>query len=683
MSTVTTPMVGGAEIHVNGSLLDPTLGQRVSEVRVQDNLMLPTAFLIRFSDAEMANVDTHPFAVGASVEILMAAPGSSTPTSLVKGQVASVEAEFDHGGVTIAARGYDQSYVLNRSSLSQTYQNMTADDIAQKIASRNGLTPGTIDSAGAASPHEFQHNETDWAFLWRLARRIDFEVGVSDKTLNFRRAAPGASPVELRYGETLQVFRPRVTGVQQVDTVSVRAWDPSSKQAIESSADAPSQLDTSIGISRSDVASGLGGGTVAIGDRPVMEQDEADALATSVAARLANGFAEAEGTCVGDPRVHAGAGIQVEGVGTRWGGTYTITSSTHLLRGQHGYHTQFVVSGRAPRHLIDLMTPAPAREWGSSLVVGTVTQNDDPDGLGRIRVKHPDLGDSIEGWWARMATLNAGGDRGVLMLPAGRRRGGGRVRARRCSAPVRPGLGLERHRHAGRRPDEDRRVVRPPQPGSDHRQGTGDDHADHQTGSLDRDRRQDHREGERRLPGRGAVRQHQGKRIGYGRGNGRPDAQGLHRQPPGTGHRERLRSPDLTRVTRHMTTDIIGTGIAFPLRLDRRGSVALTHGGEDIREAIELILGTAPGERPMRPEFGCGIHDHIFGGIDASTLGRVEQDVRAALDRWEPRIDVVSVVFDTSGAGSGRLAIDLTYRERATNDVRNLVYPFYMIPAEE
>lgn len=131
-----------------------------------------------------------------------------------------------------------------------------------------------------------------------------------------------------------------------------------------------------------------------------------------------------------------------------------------------------------------------------------------------------------------------------------------------------------------------------------------------------------------------------------------------------------------------MSTDIIGTGIAFPLRLDRRGSVALTHGGEDIREAIELILGTAPGERPMRPEFGCGIHDHIFGGIDASTLGRVEQEVRAALDRWEPRIDVLAIAFDTSEAGLGRLIIDLSYRERATNDVRNLVYPFYMIPAE-
>jgi uncharacterized protein involved in type VI secretion and phage assembly len=410
-------MVGGAEIHVNGSLLDPALGQRVSEVRVQDNLMLATSFLIRLSDAEMANVDTHPFVVGADVEILMAAPGSSTPTSLVKGKVASVEAEFDHGGVVISALGYDQSIALMRAPVSQTYQDMTADDIARKIASRNGLSAGTIDNAGAASPHEFQHNETDWAFLWRLAQRIDFEVSVADQQLNFRRAAPGASPVSLRYGDTLQVFRPRVTGVQQVSTVSVRAWDPSAKQVMQSSAQAPSQLDTSIGISRSDASSALGGGTVAIGDRPVLQQDEADALAQSVAARLANGFAEAEGTCVGDPRVRAGAAIQVDGVGSRFGGTYTITSSTHLLRGQRGYHTHFVISGRAPRHLLDLMTPAPPRTWGGSLVVGTVTQNDDPDGLGRIRVKHPDLGDSIEGWWARIATLNAGSERGVLMLP--------------------------------------------------------------------------------------------------------------------------------------------------------------------------------------------------------------------------------------------------------------------------
>ncbi|SRR5712691_5888339 len=132
-----------------------------------------------------------------------------------------------------------------------------------------------------------------------------------------------------------------------------------------------------------------------------------------------------------------------------------------------------------------------------------------------------------------------------------------------------------------------------------------------------------------------------------------------------------------------MGADIIGRGLAFPLRVDRRGGLALVSGDDDVREAITIILGTAPGERPMRPEFGCGIHDYIFESVDAYTMGRLEQEIRIALDRWEPRIQVIEIVFDTSGADSGELLIDIGYVLRATNDIRNLVYPFYLIPAEE
>ena len=96
-----------------------------------------------------------------------------------------------------------------------------------------------------------------------------------------------------------------------------------------------------------------------------------------------------------------------------------------------------------------------------------------------------------------------------------------------------------------------------------------------------------------------------------------------------------------------------------------------------------VILGTMPGERPMRPEFGCAVHDHVFAGIDGHTLGRIEHEVRVALDRWEPRARVLDVDFDLSEREQGRLLIDITYRIRATNDVRNLVYPFYLIPSEE
>jgi phage baseplate assembly protein W len=130
-------------------------------------------------------------------------------------------------------------------------------------------------------------------------------------------------------------------------------------------------------------------------------------------------------------------------------------------------------------------------------------------------------------------------------------------------------------------------------------------------------------------------------------------------------------------------SEIIGSGLAFPLQVDRRGGIALARDEHDIEQAIELILATAPGERPMRPEFGCGVHDYVFDSIDASTVGLMEEAIRDALDHWEPRIVVQTVGFDLSGVGEGRLTIDIGYRVRATNNERNLVYPFYVIPAEE
>ena len=129
--------------------------------------------------------------------------------------------------------------------------------------------------------------------------------------------------------------------------------------------------------------------------------------------------------------------------------------------------------------------------------------------------------------------------------------------------------------------------------------------------------------------------------------------------------------------------DLLGSGLAFPLQTDHRAAIALAHGEDDIAQAIRIILGTAPGERPMRPEFGCAVHDLVFDTIDAAMIGKLETAVRRALDRWEPRIEVTRLDFDLAGMHEGRLEILLGYRVRATNHQRNLVYPFYVIPAEE
>lgn len=131
-----------------------------------------------------------------------------------------------------------------------------------------------------------------------------------------------------------------------------------------------------------------------------------------------------------------------------------------------------------------------------------------------------------------------------------------------------------------------------------------------------------------------------------------------------------------------MSDEFIGAGWAFPLRTDATGAIALVEREREIEESVRLILGTAPGERPMRPEFGCRIHDEVFAGADPATAGRVASDVREALRRWEPRIVVHDVTVTLDADDPAVLYIDVRYSIRSTNDRRNLVFPFYTIPTE-
>ena len=131
-----------------------------------------------------------------------------------------------------------------------------------------------------------------------------------------------------------------------------------------------------------------------------------------------------------------------------------------------------------------------------------------------------------------------------------------------------------------------------------------------------------------------------------------------------------------------MSEDFIGSGWAFPVRTDRTGSVALVDRERELEESIRLVLGTAPGERPMRPEFGCAIHDFVFAPADAETAGRIGYEVRAALERCESRVVVNDVVVTIDEEDRGLLYIDVHYSLATSNDPRNLVFPFYVIPAE-
>ena len=117
--------------------------------------------------------------------------------------------------------------------------------------------------------------------------------------------------------------------------------------------------------------------------------------------------------------------------------------------------------------------------------------------------------------------------------------------------------------------------------------------------------------------------------------------------------------------------------------VDHTGSIALTAQGGDLEDSIRMVLLTAPGERLMRPQFGCRIWDLLFEPVNPNLLGLISQAVRDALAQWEPRIEVDSVTPVQDDTSSGLVRIAIAYRVRATNDKRNLVYPFYVIPRED
>ncbi|AZI58009.1 baseplate protein [Nakamurella antarctica] len=127
----------------------------------------------------------------------------------------------------------------------------------------------------------------------------------------------------------------------------------------------------------------------------------------------------------------------------------------------------------------------------------------------------------------------------------------------------------------------------------------------------------------------------------------------------------------------------IGRGFYWPMQVDHTGSIRMSSGAADLDRAIAVVLATAPGERLMRPDFGCRIWDLMFEPVTANLLGLMAFSVREALSRWEPRVSIEEVDPVPDPADSGLISIRITYRVKATNDKRNLVYPFYVIPHEE
>jgi phage protein D/phage baseplate assembly protein gpV len=402
------------EILVDGGEISQEHRDRIKEIRVVDHLRLPDVCTVSVQFPKAEGIDSQPFEIGKKIEVRLGAREKEAPETLFRGDVVSLEPVFGAGGCALTVNAYDRAHLLNRSRKVRVFQNQTATDIVKKVVGEAGLS---FEGESSGEPYDFmqQDNETDWDFIWRLAERCGFEFVVDDTKAYFRKPGHGGM-VELEWPKTLSSFRPRMTAVQQVNSVSVFAHDPKTKQAIEAEAGQPEQI-AQIGIERAEVAGAFDEAKMHVATEPVKSSAEANTLAQALLDKLANGYIAAEGTGPGNPRVKAGVMVNVTGVGRSFSGVYRVATSMHVLRGGSSYVMQFANS---PSHTIlgAVGAAGPAQPaFGAQLVLGVVTNTNDPEDMGRVRVRYPALSGDAEGAWARIAAMSAGKERGALMLP--------------------------------------------------------------------------------------------------------------------------------------------------------------------------------------------------------------------------------------------------------------------------
>jgi phage protein D len=403
-------------LKLNGQDAPPELMRDLGDVTVENSLHLPDAATLALHDTRLRWIDDARLAPGAAIEI-SAKIGRSQQT-IFDGEIVELEPDFSGASQRLTVRAFDRLHRLARGRRARSFQNVTDSDLANRIAGEVGLQ-AKVDATSQVYPYVFQANQTNLDFLQGRASALGYLLYVEAKTLHFVAPKPESQPIALKWGETLAAFRPRLTTVDQASSVMVRGWDPAQRQEIVGQ--------TKQGQGAPELQRPQQGGSVAqdafkmetqhlIADRPIRSQSEADLLAQSIADQQAGRFIEADGTCAGDPALKAGTIVEISSVGERFSGKYFVTSATHIYGGG-GYHTEFTISGLHPATLLNLLKPEPEDLIARGLVIGIVTDNQDPDGLGRVKVKYPWLAPDHASDWARVAATGGGPSRGIEFLP--------------------------------------------------------------------------------------------------------------------------------------------------------------------------------------------------------------------------------------------------------------------------
>jgi phage protein D/phage baseplate assembly protein gpV len=410
-------------VRVAGLTLAADVTSQALSVSYDNNVDLADMFTIVLQNPDNRFTDSPLFDLGKSVEIHMGYGDDLRPMML--GEITALQPAYPQGAApTLTVSGYDKSYKLRHNQPDRPpFQYMNDSLIAAQIALEAGLIP-IVDP----SPHFHEHIQqtgSDMAFLKERARANFFQVYVHWDRLYFRFPRPQTQAYVLEWGKSLSSFTPRLSKAGLAGLQIIRGYNEDLAQTIVGFA-------TSLDLSVDNIVERLGSTALdmltSLGRRVLRKQAvksplDAVLLAKALLQEILEGMYEGTGTCIGIPELTADAFVAIRGVGKRFSGQYRLKKVTHTID-DRGYTTSFEVTQRSGSSFLQLLRkdlteePPPNKaESFQGVVVGKVTQNLDPKGLGRVKLSFPWFSDNHESDWARCAAPMAGSGRGVYFLP--------------------------------------------------------------------------------------------------------------------------------------------------------------------------------------------------------------------------------------------------------------------------
>ncbi len=414
-----------AIVKLGGSPLAPAMMNDLLDMRVSLSVHSSGSAQLRFADEYFTLLDGGKFAIGAELEISIS-NAKNAASVVFSGEIVAVGVDQSIGGRhELLVEAYDLTHRLSGETTITAYLKQSRDAVVKAIAGRHGLT-AKADPTGGPEPYLLQTG-TDYAFLWEMARVVGFEWFADGKTLHFRKR-PATSGAKVKWGEDLLRFTARYSGVEVVSKLTVQGWDPTQQKDFSGEAGAilsspkPEQLGSGAKFVKEQhgKAKGKFGKPLVLSSTGVRDAKEAEAYAASVAADLVGAGLTVRGEAWGNPAIKPGTMIEVEQMGKSLSGTYYVTEVEHVFGAGRPLLTRFAVTGHRSSSIPDLIRSGggSTNEWSrAGAVLGVVTNVNDPEDVGRVKVRFPTLGKEAESDWARVVTPGAGPDRGLDLRP--------------------------------------------------------------------------------------------------------------------------------------------------------------------------------------------------------------------------------------------------------------------------